>query len=81
MTRQFHKEWWVNCLKNEFRNEDYPSCATTNKKFCHQWVLQQVVDNNWKLMPSEIKPLYIVELMHFIIIFLLCHGPKLWSEN
>ena len=32
------------------------------KKSHHQWVLQQVANNEWKIMRSEIKLLYMIRL-------------------
>ena len=35
------------------------------KSFCRQWVLQQLAGSDWKVMPSEIKLLCMIKLIHF----------------
>ena len=34
------------------------------KESHHQWVLQQVANNEWKIMRSEIKLLYMINLRY-----------------
>ena len=70
---KFYKEWRDNSITNSkwilkeanFSMNKVHVVQLVTKEFRHQWLLQQLADNGWKVSPSKIKLLYIIELIHF----------------
>ena len=70
---KFYKAWRDNSITNSmwilkktnFSMNNAHVVRLVTKEFRHQWVLQPVPDNRWKVRPSEIKLSYMTELIHF----------------
>ena len=70
---KFYKEWRDNSITNSkwilketnFSMNNVHVVQLVTKEFRHQWLLQHQANNDWKVSPSKIKLLYMIELIHF----------------
>ena len=72
---------WVNFALNKAQ-----VLLLLTQEFRHQWFLQQVADNYWKFMPSEIKLLFMIKSINVrvdVSIFAIVQncGLKIWKTT
>ena len=83
VTSEFYNEWQGNSstsnewILKEFHSEIHFQVLLLEKKKTNlnKWILQQVVDNDWKVVPSEM-----IKLIHFhfdVSTFAMVQSPGL----